>query len=203
LTNVKTLRLIGNNITELPRSLLQMRSLVTLELEKNKLDHFFERDYKTKQPIDYESEVQLPYLSYLSLNGNLIKEIPSICKYISSLKQLHMCVNKVTCVREICRTEFENLETLDISNNQVSELPVAFVFYLKGLSQFLISNNNLTTVPPYIGFHKKMSTIQIDGNPLKQIRRQITEQGTSRILSYLRDRFIEGKDDQVEEWALE
>jgi len=94
-----------------------MRSLVTLELEKNKLDHFFERDYKTKQPIDYESEVQLPYLSYLSLNGNAIKEIPSICKFIPSLRQLHMCVNKVTCVRELCRTEFENLETLDLSNN--------------------------------------------------------------------------------------
>ena len=48
-----------------------------------------------------------------------------------------------------------------------------------------------------------MSTIAIDGNPMKQIRRQIVEQGANKILSYLRDRFQEGKDDQVEEWAKE
>lgn len=41
----------------------------------------------------------------------------------------------------------------------------------------------------------------IDGNPLKQVRRQIVEKGTQEILRYLRDKFIEGKDDQVEQWA--
>ena len=70
LHNLTKLRLVGNNMTQLPGSLLHMQNLTSLELEKNKLDHFFERDYKTGQPIRYESDVNLPVLSYLSLNGN-------------------------------------------------------------------------------------------------------------------------------------
>jgi hypothetical protein len=43
----------------------------------------------------------------------------------------------------------------------------------------------------------------VDGNPLKSIRRPIIEKGSDSLMKYLRDKFIEGKDDIVEEWALE
>ena len=53
LVKLQKLRLVGNNMTQLPASILHMRELVSLELEKNKLDHFFDRDYKTNGPIRY------------------------------------------------------------------------------------------------------------------------------------------------------
>ena len=48
-----------------------------------------------------------------------------------------------------------------------------------------------------------MKTLQIDGNPLKSIRRAIIEKGTEAVLKYLRDKFVEERDSQVEEWAIE
>lgn len=51
--------------------------------------------------------------------------------------------------------------------------------------------------------HKTIKTIQIDGNPLKTIRRLVIDKGAESIIKYLRDKFVEGKDDIVEDWALE
>lgn len=58
-------------------------------------------------------------------------------------------------------------------------------------------------MPPLLGLHKTIKTIQIDGNPLKSIRRAFIEKGSEAILKYLRDKYVEGKDELVEEWALE
>lgn len=38
---------------------------------------------------------------------------------------------------------------------------------------------------------------------MKAIRRPIIEKGADAILKYLRDKFVEGKDSVVEDWALE
>lgn len=38
---------------------------------------------------------------------------------------------------------------------------------------------------------------------MKTIRRPIIEKGSDAIMKFLRDKFVEGKDDIVEEWALE
>lgn len=54
-----------------------------------------------------------------------------------------------------------------------------------------------------IGKHKTIKNIQVDGNPLKSIRRPIIARGSAGILQYLEDRFIEGTDDKIEEWAQE
>ena len=84
----------------------------------------------------------------------------------------------MTDVREVCRKDFEHLEVLDIGNNKIREIPIALVFYLANLNMLAMINNDVTSMPYWIGFHKRMSTLQIDGNPLKQIRRQIVDKGT-------------------------
>ena len=87
-------------------------------------------------------------------------------------------MNRITDIRELCRKEFENLEVLDIGNNKIREMPTALVFYLANLTMLAMVNNDVTSMPAWIGFHKRISTLQIDGNPLKQIRRQIVDKGT-------------------------
>ena len=63
-------------------------------------------------------------------------------------------------------------------------------------------NNDLNKLPNLLGFHKKLSMLSVEGNPLKSIRRAVIEKGTIAILKFLRDKFIEGQDDIVEKWAL-
>ena len=51
--------------------------------------------------------------------------------------------------------------------------------------------------------HKKIKQIQVDGNPLKSIRRAIIDKGSQGVLKYLMDKYVEGTDDKVEQWALD
>lgn len=39
-------------------------------------------------------------------------------------------MNRLTDVAELCRPAYEQLQVLDIGNNKVRELPVAFVHFL-------------------------------------------------------------------------
>jgi Leucine-rich repeat (LRR) protein len=85
LTELKTLRVCGNGLLTLPSSILNLKNLVSLELNQNKLTEFLERDSRTGAPITAK-DVHLQNLSFLSLNSNNLSEIPSICKYIPTLK---------------------------------------------------------------------------------------------------------------------
>lgn len=112
-------------------------------------------------------------------------------------------MNKVDDVKELCRSAYKGLETVDLGGNKVTEIPVAMIHFLKGLCQLTLMNNDIQKLPNLIGMHKTLKNIQVDGNPLKSIRRPIIARGSAGIIQYLGDRYIEGTDDKVEEWALE
>lgn len=104
-------------------------------------------------------------------------------------------MNKLMDVKELCRTEYGNLEVIDIGNNHIAEIPIALPFYLAKLTTLAMVNNDCITMPHWLGYHKTITAVNIEGNPLKRIRRQIVEKGTQAILLYLRDKFVEGTDD--------
>lgn len=53
-------------------------------------------------------------------------------------------MNRLTDVAELCRPAFEHLEVLDIGNNKVREIPIAFVHFLGSLTNLCIVNNDLS-----------------------------------------------------------
>lgn len=66
-----------------------------------------------------------------------------------------------------------------------------------------IGNNDINHLPNLLGLHPVLKTLQIDGNPMKSIRRAVIEKGADAIMKFLRDKYVEGNDDVVETWALE
>lgn len=80
ISNLKQLRLINCSLKKLPLSLLNLRDLNTLEVDKNYLRSFYDEDNLTK------SQVNMVKLSYLGLNGNQIEAIPHILKFLPSLR---------------------------------------------------------------------------------------------------------------------
>lgn len=178
-----------------------MDELQTLDLDRCKLTDFYpEYDTFTPQQI---AQINLKSLNHLNVNGNQITKIPGICKHFPNLKQLMMHMNKVDDVKELCRSAYKGLETIDLGGNKVTEIPIAMLHFLKGLCQLTLMNNDIQKLPNLIGMHKTLKNIQVDGNPLKSIRRPIIARGSAGIIQYLGDRYIEGTDDKVEEWALE
>jgi len=112
-------------------------------------------------------DVDWPNLSYVSLNSNAMTEVPSILKFLPKLKQLHLHMNKLTQVRELCRREFENLDVLDLGNNKITEVPVALAHYCKSLGTLNLINNDLAALPSLLGLHANLKNLQIEGNPVK------------------------------------
>lgn len=179
-----------------PTCILQFKDLQSLELEKNSLTSLWS-DTEI-QPWD----VNLKSLTYLNVNGNQLKQIPYFIKFVPTLKQLHLHMNKIDSIRFLCRSAFDGLETLDLGGNKIEEIPTASVHFLKSLSQFVLINNDVQKLPNLIGHHKKLKNIQVDGNPLKSIRRPIIARGSQGILQYLADRYTDA-DAEIEDWAKE
>ena len=107
-------------------------------------------------------------------------------------------MNKINSVSPLCRSLFSGLEVLDLGGNKIETIPVALVHYLKGLCQLTLTNNEIQKLPNMIGIHKSLKNIQVDGNPLKSIRRTIIDKGSAGILRYLMDRYVEENDSVVE-----
>lgn len=118
---LRKLRLVNCGLTSIPKSILQMTSLESLELEKNKLTGFFDDEEHNQLTVRLES------LTYINLNGNQLSEIPKLLQYVPNLAQLHMHMNKVSSLNVLCRDRFNSLEVLDLGGNKVTEVPVAFV----------------------------------------------------------------------------
>ena len=53
-------------------------------------------------------------------------------------------MNKITDVRELCRRSFQGLEVVDLGNNKIRDIPIAFVHYLSNLNFLNLVNNDLS-----------------------------------------------------------
>ena len=98
-------------------------------------------------------------LTFLSLNGNNLTKIPAILKYLPKLQQLHLHMNKIADVRELCQKAFSKLEVLDLGNNKIREVPIALIHYLANLNLLNVAKNDLDKIPHLIGLHKVIKTL--------------------------------------------
>lgn len=111
-------------------------------------------------------------------------------------------MNKISSVDEFCRSLYSHIEVIDLGGNKLTTIPTALIHFLENLNQLTLINNDIQRLPNLIGRHKKLKNIQVDGNPLKTIRRPIIDGGSQRLIQYLHDKFSEQYDLTIEEWAL-
>ena len=76
---------------------------------------------------------------------------------------------------------------LILSDNKIRSLSKD-IFKLKKLKTLDVSNNDLSELPCEIGFINSLVRIQVEGNPLKTIRQNIRTGGTNVIKKYLQDK---------------
>ena len=90
-------------------------------------------------------------------------------------------------------TEFDdfdrcpNLTVLILNDNKIKKIS-SNVVKLKNLKTLDLSNNDLPDLPSELGFLNGLVRMQIEGNPLKAIRQNVRVSGTNNLKNYLRDR---------------
>ncbi len=74
-----------------------------------------------------------------------------------------------------------------LNDNKIKKISPNII-KLKELKTLDLSNNDLPDLPSEIGFINSLVRIQIEGNPLKAIRQNIRASGTNQLKNYLKDR---------------
>ncbi|MED6271353.1 hypothetical protein CHARACLAT_019402 [Characodon lateralis] len=80
------------------------------------------------------------------------------------------------------------LETVMLGNNQVSGVNPSHLMKLINLSTLDLSNNDLLNIPPELGLCTSLRFLSLEGNRFRTPRAAIMAKGTDVVLEYLRSR---------------
>ncbi|MEQ2288831.1 Leucine-rich repeat-containing protein 40 [Ameca splendens] len=75
-----------------------------------------------------------------------------------------------------------------LGNNQVSGVNPSHLMKLINLSTLDLSNNDLLNIPPELGLCTSLRCLSLEGNRFRTPRATIMAKGTDVVLEYLRSR---------------
>lgn len=229
LNELKEFYLSNNNITILPSNLLSLiKNIKVLELNNNKI-----------RTLNNNLTWNLPLLTRLNLSNNCLIELPNPFPYLPLLEELNLAGNNLTSLPSL--SNLPKLITLDASRNSLTEFPILFnedndgnnnsiplknlilsynsinninkknflkltnitelllhnnklitipleIEFLKNLKIFDVSNNDLSDLPSTLGYINSLNIIKTEGNCIKSIRQSILNKSVNELKSYLRSR---------------
>lgn len=181
LKDLALLDLSHNSITNVPPEMAGMTHLRTLNFSNNELmrlplEHFagsclteLLASYNKLSGVLITNGVEmLKTLHYLDISNNTLSglaEIPD-CR-LPALREMDLSCNRVTSFPDV--SGWDELLTLDASENQISDLPNGFTS-LKRLKQASFKGNSLKDLDPHIGLMESLESLQLLGNPLRMKR---------------------------------
>ncbi|WKZ40510.1 MAG: COR domain-containing protein [Anaerolineales bacterium] len=161
LSQLTSLRLINNSLSQLPRQLEQLSRLKELNLYHNKL---------TSLPPEIG---KLTELTTLDLRNNQLTSLPPEIGQLTQLTTLDLRNNQLTSLPpEI--GQLTQLTTLDLRNNQLASLPPE-IGQLTQLTTLDLRNNQLTSLPPEVGQLTNLTSIQLSSNLITSLPSEISQ----------------------------
>merc|ERR1712202_23308 len=130
----------------------------------------------------------MPQLYEINMSSNnRLADLPGEISGLRHLREVILSVNQFQAIPE-CLYDCPKLETILIANNRISCIEVEKLSTLTQLAILDLQNNAIQTVPPELGNLTQLRTVQLEGNLFRMPRAAILVQGTSAVMSYLRDR---------------
>ena len=146
--DLKSLYLSGNSLIKTPLKIQEFVSLTHLDLSFNELDDFEIND------------AQLLDLIHLDLRSNRIATLPSCLLGFKSLQSLLINTNNLVNIG--CLPV--SLVALDLSRNYITTLPEHFFKRLENVKTINLSFNDLTELPDVVGIN--LETLNCQNNKL-------------------------------------
>lgn len=183
------LQLGSNNLTALPASFGRLERLTLLELNENAL-----------VDVPVSALRPLTALTYLDLRRNSLTKLPALPAH-GVLDTLLLSENALTHLEGGGLAACAQLTVLDLRQNLLARLNAADLAALP-LKTLDLSNNELADLPHELGFIVSLTRIALEGNPLRKIRRGLLEQGAEVLKKYLRSRAADEQETEVAVAAL-
>jgi hypothetical protein len=161
------LNLGNNNIKMIPGSINKLKKLRTLDLNFNKLNTL---------PLEMG---EMKWIRALNLAGNLFTKIPEQVLGMKNLVQLDLSHNKLGALDT--GFTFKRIEFLDISFNQIYQLP-GEIAQLKRLKYFRCTDNRLQELPAGISDLTLLEELNLEGNKLKSLPEKLYKLKKLRVL---------------------
>ncbi|KAG7381856.1 hypothetical protein PHYPSEUDO_005512 [Phytophthora pseudosyringae] len=165
----------SNQLTALPSSFGALRNMQNLDLKKNRLES------------TGDALATLSRLKFLDLRQNKLVVFP-VLPDGAALDQVFLGYNALSTIDEASILRVKDAVTvLDMRDNKLGALPanIACLYRLKTLD---VTNNDLSDLPPGLGYLKHLNHFLLDGNPLRAIRRAVISSGCESLKKYLRTR---------------
>ncbi|KAD4178959.1 hypothetical protein E3N88_27550 [Mikania micrantha] len=176
--SLETLILSRNKIKEWPTAIMEsLHNLVCLKLDYNPLRQILSDGFQVASK-----------LQVLDLSGNAgcLPENPGF-SFLMQLQELYLRRMQISEIRADI-ISLPKLRILDMSQNSLQLVPEG-IKNATSLQELHLSDNNISTLPPELGLlEPNLQVLQLDGNPLRSIRRTILDRGTKAILMYLKDK---------------
>lgn len=220
LERLSTLLMQHNALVSLPRSFGRLANLTNLDVSNNQLemipDDWSQINSLQKLNLSSNQLLNLPasicrnhLLGYLDLSSNKLSCLPDDWTNLSSLKELYLRNNRLDALPNLqhcgklkelycARNSFvmmnlsvlpDSLMIVEFRDNKIKEVDENIV-RLQNLQRLDVSNNDISTLPPAIGAMDCIKALNVDGNPMRGIRRDIINKGTTAIMKYLRTRIV-------------
>eukprot|EP00435_Cladocopium_sp_Y103_P037993 s1603_g10.t1 len=143
------------NITSLPESIGQLKSLEGLVLNENLL---------TEVP---PSIWKLQSLEMLDLSGNRLTSLPDSVQQLRSLKYLLLRSNQLVSLPDSIG-HLRSLSDLDVMNNSLTRLPDS-IGQMKSLNDLILKSNQLTVLPESLGQLQRLLFLNLGSNQLTEL----------------------------------
>lgn len=219
LSNLELLYLQGNALVSLPDDLGNAARLLELNVSNNRL----------KQGHLPHSLSRCSRLATLNASNNgLVEVIPGCgCQSLISLQTLDVRNNALSFVPDLpsptapslavlllggnpftwsdplCAQRLSravNVNTLDISQTSISALPESLRACTL-LSSINLCNNDLNSLPSWLGWYPCLKGVALEGNPLRTIKRSVVEGSTVALVGFLKTRASPSEAAEYDHWA--
>ena len=160
LVNLTELRLVNNNLNEVPAEIFKLTNLIELDMGNNLIKEL---------PGQLSTLINLRELYFYA---NQISSIPHELTQLSFLSVINLAYNFFTKLPDDFFQHFENLEQLKFSGNQLSSIPNE-IFNITTIVDLNLSRNSIKVLPDNIGNLIQLRWLDVKENQIELLPESI------------------------------